>query len=52
MIHLHQIIVASTGCSENDTVIQLIRDTLPKIRKSNERPDMQSVFKYKNTNSF
>ena len=40
--------MTSTSCSENDTVIQLIRDAITKTRKDDKRPDAQSVFEYIN----
>ena len=42
----------STGCLENHTVIQVIRDALTEIRKSNKRPDTKFVFTYKNTKCY
>lgn len=44
--------MTSTGRSENDAVIELIRDTLTENRKSNEKPDVQFVFEYKSKKYF
>ena len=50
-IYVHEIIITSISRSENDTVIQLIRDAITETRKNNERPNAQSACEYINKKS-